>query len=160
MKKSVVFFALLFCVSLGAQTRVTKTSVIGKWKTSAIDMGSMFYYDLAKDSVAWGETLKKAITSAEDTTGANAYIKGQISRFSRFKLQFNTDGTAQMSGMVPGSDALQSTTYEVDEAKSIIVNTKKGTRGDPLNADMLGDKLRIKRKVDATNTIIIVMTKE
>jgi len=142
MKKLITSGLLLFTVlSLSAQTKVTKASVVGKWVVSTVEMKDLFFYSVDKDSLGLGETMKAQLSQAQQPVEtAIAMIKPQMSVFSKISFQFNADGTAEL---VSGVEAPDQATYTVDEANSIITTKNKEKVEKIMKAEMIGDKLHI-----------------
>ncbi len=142
MKKLITSGLLLFTVlSLSAQTKITKTSVVGKWVVSAVEMKDMFFYSVDKDSLGLGETMKAQLAQAQQPVETVvAMIKPQMAVFSKISFQFNADGTAEL---VTGVEAPQAATYTVDEANSTITTKDKDKKEETIKAEMVGDKLHL-----------------
>ena len=77
MKKivlSAVFAIAMFAVN--AQTKVTKTSIVGKWVLAAVDVESTLYYDLDKDSMSLAKpVLEQMAAGGIDSAGAIDMMK-------------------------------------------------------------------------------------
>ena len=58
MKKyTIVSLFLILSLSLNAQTKVTKTNIIGKWAISTIEMAGKFYFNIETDSLSLGTAI-------------------------------------------------------------------------------------------------------
>ena len=156
MKRIFLLASGLFVFSLiQAQTKITKTNIIGKWSIQAVDMPGMIYYDLQKDSLAIGEGLKAQIGEDKQLAAMTSMMKPQMSVFTKMGFQFNTDGTAVLDS---GMEAAQSVTYTVDEENSTISTNDKGADANTMKADIKGDNLRITLK-QPQGEILLIMKK-
>jgi hypothetical protein len=154
MKKIILFgFSLLVFAQINAQTKITKTNVIGKWTIQAVDMPGMIYYNLEKDSLAIGETLKSQMTDPNQLTAVTGMIKPQLAVFSKVGFQFNADGTVELNS---GMEGPQSGTYTVDEEKSEITTTEKDAKQNTFKADLLKDNLRVSVKTPQGDMMMIL----
>ena len=153
--KKIIFFSLclLGLTQLNAQTKITKTNVIGKWTILAVDMPGMIYYNIEKDSLAVGEMMKSQMPDPSQISAITAMIKPQMAIFAKVGFQFNADGTVQMNSGVEGP---QTGTYTVDEEKSEIVTTQKDAKQDTFKADLLNDNLRVSVKTPQGDLMMIM----
>lgn len=140
--KKIILLALCFVVlsEVGAQTKVTKSNVVGKWTISAVEMTGLFYYSIDKDSLAIGEMMKSQIPDQSQLATITATMKSQMAMFASMGFVFNADGTAKMGA---GSAQEEEATYTVDEQNSLITTIDKNKKEDVLKADFQEDKLRI-----------------
>jgi len=157
MKKLITSGLLLFTVlSLSAQTKITKASVVGKWIVSAVEMKDMFFYSVDKDSLGLGETMKTQLAASQQPVEtAIAMIKPQMAVFSKISFQFNADGTAEL---VTGIEAPEQATYTVDEANSTITTKDKDKKEQVIKAEMIGDKLHI-TVTEAQGDVMMILKK-
>jgi hypothetical protein len=140
MKKWIVgCIAICSFLSLNAQTKITKTGVVGKWAIVAVDIPGTFYYNIDKDSLAIGEKMKGQV-SEEQLKAVSAAIKQQMGMFIKMLFTFNADGTAILGG---GPEGDEDVTYTVDEENSTITTTDKAKKSDTLKAEMQQDQLCI-----------------
>jgi hypothetical protein len=158
MKKILILAMLIFMlVSVSAQTKITKKGIVGKWTVSSVQMLDMFYYNFEKDSLVVDEA-EMAGTDSLERAGMMILIKSHINRFSHMFYHFNADGTAEIA---TGMGEIEKERYEIDEERSVIISIGNGVKKDPLDADMLGDKLRIKIKDSSgEDDIVIILRKE
>ncbi len=141
MKKIILLvFSFVSIVQIQAQTKVTKTNVLGKWSVSAVEMTGMFAYFIEKDSLALGEMMKAQVKDDQQLAGITAMIKPQLSVFSRMAFVFKEDGTAELGS---GTEQAEAATYTVDEANSTIITTDKEKKEQVLKAEIKDDQLRI-----------------
>lgn len=139
MKSILTLTACLLTLGISAQTKLTKTNIVGKWAVNAIEMQDIFYYNVDKDSLAIGSMLKEQMKDTMQLSIIKNALKSQTGVFSKMFFQFNADGTAVMnSGVEPAT----STSYSVDEENSTIINTGKDGK-EPMKGDMLDGHLRI-----------------
>lgn len=140
--KKIILLACSFVLVLQiqAQTKVTKTNVVGKWSVSAVEMTGMFAYYIEKDSLALGEMMKAQVKDDQQLAGITAMIKPQLSVFSKMAFVFKEDGTAELGS---GTDQAEAATYTVDEANSTIITTDKEKKEQVLKAEIKDEKLRI-----------------
>ncbi len=144
MKKSILFiFAFFVLAQIHAQTKITKTNIIGKWSVLAVDMPGMIYYNLEKDSLAIGETLKSQMPDPSQLSTVTSMIKPQMAVFAKIGFQFNTDGTVILES---GNEGSQSGTFTVDEEKSEITTTEKDQKQTVFKADFIKENLRVNVK--------------
>ena len=154
MKKIILFsFCLLGLTQLNAQTKITRTNVIGKWTIQAVDMPGMIYYNLENDSLAVGEILKSQMPDPSQTGAITAMIKPQMAVFSKVGFQFNADGTVELNS---GMEGPQTGTYTVDEEKSEITTTEKDQKQNTFKADLLKDNLRVSVKTPQGEMMMIL----
>ncbi len=153
--KKIFFFGLclLGLTQLNAQTKITKTNVIGKWTILAVDMPGMIYYNLEKDSLAVGEMLKSQMPDPSQMSVITAMIKPQMAVFSKVGFQFNADGTVEMNSGVEGP---QTGNYTVDEEKSEITTIEKDAKQNSFKADLLNDHLRVSVKTPQGEMMMIL----
>ncbi len=140
--KKIILLACSFVLVLQiqAQTKITKTNVVGKWSVSAVEMTGMFAYYIDKDSLALGEMMKAQVKDDQQLAGITAMMKPQLSVFSKMAFVFKEDGTAELGS---GTDQAEAATYTVDEANSTIITTDKEKKEQVLKAEIKDEKLRI-----------------
>ncbi len=157
MKKIlVVTFSFFSLLSVSAQTKITKASVVGKWSLSEVEMAGMFYYNRDKDSLALGEMAKAQMKEESQQAAMIAMIKPQLTMFAKVSYEFKSDNTAIMNS---GIIAPQNGTYSVDEENSTITTTAKDDKKATMKADMIYDKLRV--KLDSPQgEIVMTLTKD
>ena len=163
MKKLFIAGLFLFTVvSLSAQTKINKTSVIGKWTPTIIKIAGPlnFSYDFEKDSLVIDSVMKAQMDSAmkaqgKDTISRTAFIAG-LDSFSKMFFQFNADGTAIIDWGMQGS--LSHVTYRVDEENSTIPFTDRYKHDDIMKAEMIKDKLRLVLKLPDLNNAEMIVT--
>lgn len=139
MKKILVLgLALFVLVSLQAQTKITKSGLVGKWQLSSMEMSGMFYYSIDKDSLALGEMIKAQVKDdAQQISAMTTMMKSQMAMLSKMSFEFNADGSAVLNG---GMGEPKPATYTVDEANSTITTTEKGEgKNDTIKAEVLPD---------------------
>ncbi len=156
MKQIILLASCLFALSaIKAQSKITKSSILGKWNISAVEMPGMLYYNLEKDSLALGDAIKAQIGADESQVKAMlAMMKPQMATFTKMGFQFNTDGTALMQS---GPEGTQSVTYTVDEKNSIIETSEKG-QTQTFKADIMNGQLRLNIK-QPQGEIMVIMKK-
>lgn len=98
--------------------------MIGKWTRLAVDMPCMLYYNLEKDSLAAGESLKLQMPDQSQAGAITAMIKPPMAVFSKTGFQFNADGTVELNS---GMEGPQTGTYTVDKEKSEITKANSYT---------------------------------
>jgi len=128
MKKivlSVAFAITMFAVN--AQSKVSKTSVVGKWGLVAMNVEGMLFYDIEKDSLSLGKAIMDQLTTAgQDSAGAVDMMKGQFEPMKEMTFTFNADGSYVLEGNPQGDDK---GTYTVDDATGAITTiNSKGTK--------------------------------
>jgi len=154
MKKIILFSLCLLGLSqINAQTKITKTNVLGKWTILAVDMPGMLYYNLEKDSLALGETLKSQMPDPSQINAIMPMIKSQMTVFSKAGFLFNADGTVELNS---GMEGPQAGTYTVDEEKSEITTTEKDQKQNIFKADILKENLRISVKTPQGEMMMIL----
>lgn len=130
MKKiilSAVFAIAMFAVN--AQTKVTKTSVVGKWSLVAMNIEGTLYFDIDKDSMSLSKAiLDQLAASGADSASAVDMMKTQLAGIKELAFTFNADGTASVAGDPKGEET---GTYTVDEAtETIKFDSKKDGKQD------------------------------
>jgi len=156
MKKIIIPALLFFTVlSLNAQTKITKSSVVGKWNIYSIEMPGIVYYNVDKDSLVIGETMKAQIKDEQQTASVKTLFKQQMEIFIKTVFLFNADGTAELQN---GMEPPEKDTYSVDEENSTIITTGEDKKKEAKKAAMLGDKLQISSK-QSQGEIIMVLKK-
>ena len=154
MKKIILFgFSLFVFAQINAQTKITKTNIIGKWTILAIDMPGMIYYNFEKDSLAVGETLKLQMPDPSQIDAIKPMMKSQLSGFSKGSFLFNTDGTAELNS---GMEGPQTSTYTVDEEKSEITAIEKNLQQTVFKADFLKENLRLYIKTPQGDMLMVL----
>ena len=155
--KKILFHALLLftALSVNAQTKITKSSVIGKWSIYSIEMPGTVYYNIDKDSLVIGETMKEQIKDEQQSATIKNLFKQQMAIFVKTVFLFNADGTAELQN---GEEPPEKDTYSVDEENSTIITTGEDKLKDIKKATMLGDKLSISSK-QPQGEIILVLKK-
>ncbi|MDE3252400.1 MAG: hypothetical protein KGO92_06310 [Bacteroidota bacterium] len=137
-------FTLMVCLltvlTLSAQTKITKSGVVGKWVIASVEMSGVFFYDTEKDSLALGDMMKSQAKDEQQLTAMTNMMKPQLAMMSKMSFLFNADGTAEMGTPMA---AAEPATYTVDEENSTITTTDKEKKQDTLKADMLKEHLRI-----------------
>jgi len=143
MKQLIICIAAALLIARAdAQTKITKTSILGKWTTVIVEVPDMFYFDMDKDSLAFGGILKQRIPADQMPT-VMAGFKQQSSSLKNGYVRFYADGTAELdvdASLPPGA---AKSTYTIDEANSIITAT--GGKGVKLvlPGEMRGRFLRL-----------------
>jgi hypothetical protein len=97
MKKitaSILF--LVIVLAAGAQTKVTKTNIVGKWAMYSIEMPGQMHYNIDKDSLVLGTALKASVDNSQ-LAALTAQIKQQFAMFSKVGFQFKADGGIEMT---------------------------------------------------------------
>ncbi len=156
MKKILIPALLLFIVaSISAQTKITKSSVGGKWSIYSIEMPGIVYYNVDKDSLEMGEAMKAQIKDEQQTATVKNMFKQQMAVFIKTIFLFNADGTAELQN---GAEPPEKDTYSVDEDNSTIITTGENKQKEARKAEMLGDKLSI-RSTQPQGEIIMVLKK-
>ncbi len=154
MKNLFTLVVCLFSVfTLAAQTKITKTGVVGKWSISSVEMSGVFYYDTQKDSLALGEMMKSQVKDEQQLTAMTNMMKPQLAMVSKMSFLFNADGTAEL-GMP--MEAIQPATYTVDEENSTITTIDKENKQDTIKADMVKENLRIVMEQPQGNMTMIL----
>lgn len=140
---------LIVSLSLNAQTKVTKTNIVGKWAISSIEMAGKFYFNVDTDSLSLGSEIKAQAGDDAQTNLIVAMIKQQLGVLTKMTLQFNADGTAILNdgGELLGNDkdAKSTASYTIDEASSSITTKDSDKKENTMKVDMLDSKLRIKQ---------------
>src|SRR5882757_3172452 len=109
MKKILIPALLLFTVlSVNAQTKITKNSVVGKWSIYSIEMPGTVYYNVDKDSLVIGEMMKAQIKDEQQTATIKNLFKQQMAVFVKTIFLFNADGTAELQN---GEEPPEKDTY-------------------------------------------------
>ncbi len=156
MKKLIYLILTYFVVlSLNAQTKITKSSVVGKWSIYSIEMPGTVYYNVDKDSLEMGEAMKAQIKDEQQTTAVKNMFRQQMAVFIKTIFLFNADGTAELQN---GAEPPEKDTYSVDEDNSTIITTGENKQKEARKAEMLGDKLCI-RAAQPQGEIIMVLKK-
>jgi len=156
MKKVILFSTcIFFLLQVSAQTKITKSSVVGKWNIYSIEMPGIVYYNVDKDSLEMGETMKAQIKDEQQTATVKNMFKQQMAIFIKTVFVFNADGTAELQN---GMEPPEKDTYSVDEDNSTIVTTGENKQKEARKAEMLGDKLSI-RSTQPQGEIIMVLKK-
>ena len=150
MKKyTIVSLFLILSLSLNAQTKVTKTNIIGKWAISSIEMAGKFYFNIDTDSLSLGAELKAQTGDEAQANLIIAMVKQQLGVLTKMTLQFNTDGTAILNdgGELLGNDAdaKSKASYTIDEEASSITTKDSDKKENTMKVDILDSKLRIKQ---------------
>jgi len=156
MKKLItfgVFFFIFFSVI--AQTRLSKTNVVGKWTISAVEMPGMFYYSIEKDSVSLGDMMKAQVQDQQQLASITSMMKSQMAMFSKISFLFNADGTAELGA---GTEQAQTATYTVNEENSTITTIDKDKKEDTIKVDLIDDKIRFTLK-QPQGEIMMIMKK-
>ncbi len=128
MKKIVLFLSFAIAtLAVNAQTKVTKTSIAGKWALAAMNVDGMLYYDMEKDSLSLGQAILSQLAAAgQDSAGAVEMMKGQFESLKETAFTFSDDGSYSVEGLPQGAEK---GTYTVDEATGTISMTGgKGTK--------------------------------
>ena len=115
MKKILLSLVLMIAVfATNAQTKVSKTTIVGKWSLAALDVDGMMFYDIDKDSLALGSAIMTQLAAAgQDSAGAVDMMKGQLGAVKELGFEFLADGTFKANGGPQGSEG---GTYAIDEA--------------------------------------------
>jgi len=157
MKKLLLLMAgFAFISQLSAQSKVTKNDLVGKWKICAVEMQGMMYYDVEKDSLSIGETMKAQIPDASQLPGITTMIKSQMGMFKNCEFVFNGDGTGTMPGGISGEK--EDIKYTIDEAASTITTTDKSNKDETIKVEMVDKKIRFTVK-QPQGEIILLMKK-
>jgi len=124
MKKILLSLVLMIAVfATNAQTKVSKTTIVGKWSLAALDVDGMMFYDIDKDSLALGSAIMMQLAAAgQDSAGAVDMMKGQLGAVKELGFEFLADGTFKANGGPQGSEV---GTYSIDEATETITMTNK-----------------------------------
>ncbi len=124
MKK--ILFSLVLIVAVfatNAQTKVSKTTVVGKWSLAAMDVDGMLFYDIDKDSLSLGSAIMTQLAAAgQDSAGAVDMMKEQLGAVKDLGFEFLADGTYKANGGPQGSEG---GTYAIDESTETITMTSK-----------------------------------
>lgn len=158
MKKMMgVVVLLCFAVLLNAQTKVTKTNVVGKWTIAAMEMPGIFSYNLDTDSLFIGEAIKAQVPDPKQLELVKGQFRTQMSMMSKMVFQFNADGTALL---VDGMREPQPATYDVDEEKSTITTVEKEGKNEKetLNAEFVDGKLKL--RLNSPNGEVVLLMKK
>lgn len=148
---------LICCAQLSAQTPVTKKELIGKWKINSVEMPGMMYYEIAKDSIALGPTLKAQLPDTSQLPAILTMIKGQMGMFKDFMFVFKADGTGTMpAGPGMGNEPIS---WLVDETASTIITTDKNKKTETLKAQVVNSDIRISVS-QPQGEILLLMKKE
>jgi hypothetical protein len=128
MKKIILSVVLAITVfAAGAQTKVTKTSIVSKWSLTAMSVDSVLYYDMEKDSISLSKTtLEKILASGQDSATLIDQMKAGLGALKEMVFSFNADGSYSADGGQENDKG----TYTVNEATETIslVTKKEGTQ--------------------------------
>jgi hypothetical protein len=154
MKKLFIAGLFLFSiVSVSAQTKITKKSIIGKWTTVTVEMKDMFYYNAEKDSVSLGTGARSQGKDDQQLATMMAMVKPQLAMFAKTFFVFNANGTAELG---TGIEPSVKSNYVVDEVNSTITTVEANKKEDALKAEMLGDKLRLSIKQPTGDMMLLL----
>jgi hypothetical protein len=137
MKKIFLTFivASLF-VTVQAQTKVTKESIVGKWNAAIMKVDGMIYYDIEKDSLVLSPSILEQLTAAgADSASATEMMKGQFGAFKELAFEFKADGNYSI-GSNSSDEKVEMGSYSLDEATSTLTmeNKEKGeTQKSPVS---------------------------
>ncbi|NCI48530.1 hypothetical protein GWC95_01255 [Sediminibacterium roseum] len=148
MKK--ITASLLFLVivlAAGAQTKVTKGNVVGKWEIYSVDVPGQVHYNVDKDSIAVSDVVKQAAGSAANLEMALNIVKQQFAMFKKVNFQFNANGTTQLTSPV---DEVEKGTYTVDEKNSTITTSTITSKGQKQNTTLTNAKISGANRLEFT----------
>ncbi len=144
----IVTLFLILSLSLNAQTKITKSNIIGKWAISAIEMAGKFYYNIDTDSLNLGQELKAQSGDEAQMNLVIAMVKQQLGVLTKMTLQFNADGTAILvdgTELTTDAEKKSKATYIVDESNSSITTKDSDNKENTMKVDIMDGKLRIKQ---------------
>lgn len=123
MKKIAFAFILVVTTLFStAQTKPTKTNVVGKWGIYSVMVPGQLYYNIEKDSLDLSSEMKATIDPAQ-LPMMTTVLKQQFTMFTKVSFTFNADGSAEF---VSPTGESQKGTYMVDEEKGTITNNENG----------------------------------
>lgn len=128
MKKitaSILF--LVIVLAAGAQTKVNKANVVGKWEIYSLDVPGQVHYNVEKDSIAVSDAVKQAAGGAANLEMAMNIVKQQFAMFKKVSFLFKADGSTEM--MAPTGET-EKGTYTVDGTKATITTNTTTSTGE------------------------------
>jgi hypothetical protein len=138
MKKitaSILF--LVIVLAAGAQTKVTKTNIVGKWAMYSIEVPGQMHYNIDKDSLVLGGALKASVDNSQ-LAAMTAMVKQQFAMFSKVGFQFKADGSIEMTAP---TGEVEKGTYKVDEKNATITSSTVTAKGDKTDGVLSKAKL-------------------
>jgi hypothetical protein len=154
MKKLFIAGLFLFTVvSLSAQIKITKQSIIGKWAVAAVEVKDIIYYNVETDSLSLGAIMKAQLKDEQQAAAAVAMAKPALEMFAKSTFTFNENGTGELA---TGFETVQKVKYSVDEVNSTITTVQEDKKEDIMKAEMLTDRLRISVKQPQGDILMIL----
>lgn len=142
MKKLFIFLTfLLILFNVKAQTKITKTGIVGKWVPSSVVINHFYTLDLENDNIFFDDSLKiKMVEHHLSEDSAIKMIKPILAIYHNMFYKFNADNTGEIYfGQGPASDYRIS--YTIDEDASTITTTDRIQKNEPFKAEMIQQRL-------------------
>lgn len=158
MKKLILLFLVsILTLASGAQSKITKDSIIGTWSVAAIEVKDLIYFSVEKDSIALADTLKKAMAAKGlDPKNVEAMMKQQFAMFISMRFSFDADNKAVFN---VGLESVESG-YTVDAERSIINMDDDGSgAAEAMKAEMVKGMLRLMVQDPSGQEIWLVLKK-
>jgi hypothetical protein len=145
MKKiTASILCLVIVLAAGAQSKVTKTNVVGKWVMYSVEVPGQMHYNIDKDSLALSDAVKASIESSQLASMMNM-VKQQFAMFTKVAFQFKADGTAELTAP---TGEVEKGTYAVDEKNSTITSNTTTTNGEKSSSVLSKAKLLSGNKLE------------
>jgi hypothetical protein len=158
MKKCLLFLIVsMFAFAAGAQSKITKETVVGNWKVAALEVKDLLFFSVEKDSIALADTLKKTIISkGMDPKNVETMMKQQFGMFVSMQFSFDADGKAKF---VMGLEQTVESSYTVDAETSTIKTVDGDGQSESMKAEMVNGMLRLLMPDPSGQEVWVVLKK-